>query len=218
LYDRLLKIDELTRKDHTYLRPDDICLHLGEYFSGQGFDHSRTNGLIHNLKKPVDRRGKPEWRYKEQAIATIAEDLRRLLGQTAIERFTFIPIPPSKTKNDSLYDDRLVRILTQMGSGFQMDMREMLIQLRSSQANHTAPVRLSPNELSQNLSIEERLTVPEPTQIILFDDLLTAGSHYRACHDKLTTRFPNARIYGVFVARRALPKLEDDFDVIDDSA
>ena len=60
-------IDDLTRRDHYHLTDADRCFFLGEYTSGAGFGH--TNSLIGNFKKPVDRRGRPEWHYKEQAIA-----------------------------------------------------------------------------------------------------------------------------------------------------
>jgi hypothetical protein len=64
---RLTKIDELTRPDHTYLSPEDECYYLGEYTARKGYAFSPINDLVQNLKKPMDRRGKPEWRYKEWA-------------------------------------------------------------------------------------------------------------------------------------------------------
>lgn len=76
---RLSTIDELTRPDHTFLSPDDECYYLGEYAARVGFAFSRTNNLIQNLKKPVDRRGRPEWRWKEEAIRTFGRELREAL-------------------------------------------------------------------------------------------------------------------------------------------
>jgi len=75
VYARLSQIDELTRVDHWYLEDGDQCWYLGEYTARKGYAGSETNNLILNLKKPMDRRERPEWRYKERAIATVASVL-----------------------------------------------------------------------------------------------------------------------------------------------
>ena len=59
----------------------------------------------------MDRREKPEWRYKEQAIQRVASAFRRALGTDPLSSLVFVPIPPSKTRNDPLYDDRVTRML-----------------------------------------------------------------------------------------------------------
>ena len=64
---RFTKVDDLTRQDHYYLTGDDDCYFIGEYTARKGYAHSTINQLILNFKKPMDRRGKPEWRYKGQA-------------------------------------------------------------------------------------------------------------------------------------------------------
>jgi hypothetical protein len=45
--------------------------------------------------------------------------------------------------------------------------------------------------------------------IILFDDVLTTGKHYKREID------PTIAIAGIFVARRALPRPIDDFENLD---
>ena len=78
--DRLTEIDELTRPDHSWLTADDRCYFLGEYTARQGYAYSPTNDLILNFKKPPDRQGRPEWRYKELAIQRAATAFRLALG------------------------------------------------------------------------------------------------------------------------------------------
>ncbi len=68
---RLSKIDERTRGAPYYLEVTDPCDFLQEYTARRGFSHSETNQLIINLKKPVDRRDRPEWSHKENAIRRI---------------------------------------------------------------------------------------------------------------------------------------------------
>lgn len=119
---RLTKVDELTRPDHTFLEPDDVCYYLGEYTARRGFAFSETNNLINNLRKPVDRRPLPEWRYKEAAILTCGRMLRDALNEEWLEQATLIPMPSSKMQDDPEYDDRLPRILRELSRGAQRDI------------------------------------------------------------------------------------------------
>jgi hypothetical protein len=75
----LTRIDELTRSDHSYLTATDECWFLREYTAGAGYAHSATNDLISNFKKPVAKKGGPEWKYKTLAIQQIAGELDRVL-------------------------------------------------------------------------------------------------------------------------------------------
>lgn len=65
---RLSEIEGRERGDHPLLPGDVSVYHLREYTSGRDYSHSETNRLIFNFKKPVDRRGRPEWRYEESAL------------------------------------------------------------------------------------------------------------------------------------------------------
>ncbi len=87
----LTKVDELNLPDHFYLDRDDECYFIGEYTAGKGFAFSRTNQLIYNLKKSVDRRGLADYRHKEEAIATAAHSLGQFLNPTFIQNGTFVP-------------------------------------------------------------------------------------------------------------------------------
>ena len=118
---RFTEIDELTRPDHSWLTDDDRCYFLGEYTARQGYSYSPTNNLILNFKKEMDRREKPEWRYKEQAIQRAASAFRRALGTDPLSSLVFVPIPPSKTRNDPLYDDRVTRMLRAIGPDETVD-------------------------------------------------------------------------------------------------
>jgi hypothetical protein len=85
---RLSKIDELTRPDHTFLDVADDCYYLGEYTARAGYAFTATNDLIQNLKKPMDRRGRPEWRYKIWAIDRSGEMLREVVPEQWLDRVT----------------------------------------------------------------------------------------------------------------------------------
>lgn len=202
---RLSKIDDLTRRDHTFLEASDECFYLGEYNARKGYQFSGTNQLIFNLKKPLDRRGQAGWAYKQSAITTAGRQLREAfdaLNPEWLSIATLVPMPPSKVKSDPLYDDRLIRMLRVLGSGLQLDVREIILQRESTEAAHSTGVRPRVDDLCGNYVIEESLVDPAPRVIGVIDDVLTTGSHFKAAQRLLRARFPAVKIYGIFVARR----------------
>lgn len=94
---RLQKIDNSLLPLYSCLEDNDYCYFLGEYASGQGFEYSQMNQEINNFKKPVDRKKRPEWRYKEDAISKIAFWMASVNCWDKLKIATWIPIPPSKT-------------------------------------------------------------------------------------------------------------------------
>jgi hypothetical protein len=110
---RLTKIDELTRGDHTFLDQSDECLFFGDYSARKGFSHSATNSLIANFKRPVKYKGTPSWQYKIRDINAAAHAFSQNLG-SAFSKITLVPIPPSKLENDPEYDDRMITVLRAM--------------------------------------------------------------------------------------------------------
>ena len=100
---QLTKIDDLTRPDHFYLTPEDACYFLGEYTARKGYAFSPTNQLVLNFKKSLDKRGTPQWKYKDRAIREAAAAMRGSLTGDLLDQITLVPIPPSKAKTDPLY-------------------------------------------------------------------------------------------------------------------
>ena len=199
---RLTKIDDLARRDHYYLTDVDACFYIGEYTARKGYAYSETNQLIINFKKPVKRRGRPEWHYKEQAIRDAASAFRNALSPKEIENFTFVPIPPSKTKEDPLYDDRVLRMLGAIRSDVEMDIRELIIQTENTDAVHTQTERLLPKQILKSYQIDQSLVDQEPKIIALVDDVLTTGAHFQAAKSVLSKTFPRRPVIGLFIARR----------------
>ena len=213
---RLTKVDDLIRPDHWHLTAADVCYFIGEYTAYQGFAHSHTNRLIFNFKKTMDRRGRPEWRYKDQAIQTAAAAFRRALAPKDLDRLTFVPVPPSKAKGDPLYDDRLTRMLGAIRPSPPLDIREVIVQTASTDPVHVRDVRPAPEEIQALYRIDETLTGPLREIIAVVDDILTTGAHFRAAKAVLSARFPEAAIIGLFIARRAPDTVSiEDFDDAD---
>jgi len=215
---RLTEIDDLTRPDHYYLSVEDTCLFLGEYTARKGFTFSATNQLVLNFKKSVDRRSRPEWQHKERAIREIGQAFATAIKAEWLASVTLVPIPPSKEKNDPLYDDRMRRMLSAIPAVQPLDIRELVIQRQTMEAAHDADIRPGPDQIAAGYQIDENLCKPVPNAIALFDDVITTGAHFVAARRVLQVRFPQTRTFGFFIARRA-PETTDFsvfFDNLDD--
>ena len=189
-----------------------------EYHSGQGYAHSNENSIIQNLKKPMSRKGAPEWRHKEEAIRNIG-----LLCNSAFSRLDdktlIIPIPPSKTKNDVGHDNRLIQILeiaTQDNINTTYD-ENIIVQKENYDASHNNHTnRISKEELKSIYQINLDGVDANIKKIIIFDDVITTGTHFRVASDKLLQTFnenqyySNIEIVGFFVARTIHPESEED--------
>ncbi|MGO8868139.1 MAG: hypothetical protein ACLQME_16730 [Alphaproteobacteria bacterium] len=205
---RFTKIDDLSRPDHWYLTAEDECYFLGEYTARRGFAFSATNNLILNFKKPMDRRGRPEWQYKAKAIRTAAAAIRAALEDKARNVVTFVPVPPSKARGDPLYDDRIQRMLAALWPGQPVDIREIVLQTESSEPVHDSDTRPTPDELKGRYTLDRSLLRPTLDTIAIVDDVLTTGAHFRAVKGMLATVFPDSKIVGLFIARR-VPEATD---------
>lgn len=205
---RFTKVDDLTRADHWYLTQTDACFFIGEYTARMGFSYSATNDLVLNFKKAMDRRALPEWRYKGRAIGQAAVAFRTALAPNEMDALTFVPIPPSKAKDDPLYDDRMVRLLTTIRRHPPLDVRELIVQTHSTEAVHGMEDRPKPHQIEALYRIDESLAAGLKERVAIVDDVLTTGAHFRAAKAVLSDRFPEQEIIGLFLARRA-PETSD---------
>ena len=198
-------IDENRREEHIYLDHDDECFYIyGEHIARAGYAASPTNQLISNIKKEVSKRGTPEYFYKERDIIQVANLVKEALGNDVLP-ITVIPVPPSKAKDDPEYDNRILLCLGEIiKDGW--DVRELIVAKASMRAHHehqSGEKRPTPDELYQMLMIDETCFSQKPIQqkIILFDDVLTNGTHFKACKRLLLERLPESKVYGLFIAR-----------------
>ena len=206
---RLTKIDETNRGDHTFLQPADQCYFFGEYYAQQGYEGGGTNQLIFNFKcKPSDAAlNPPRAKYKALAISEIARGLRVVFPQRIAESFTWVPLPTSKIKGHPDYDDRLIRVLCLAFDGFDIDVRELLKQNQSTDADHRAGVRQTLVELGEIVALDMDVLKVSPLRdrIMLFDDVLVTGKHIRVCTQRLRETVPlTVSIMGLTIARRVL--------------
>lgn len=210
------KIDELTQGDHHHIDSNSKCFYFFEYPSGDAKEN-RSNphySYIHNFKKGMDRRHRPEWRYKIEAInKTVQIFTDFFVRQGSIEKHTLVPIPPSKTRNDPLYDPRMTKVLERVKRNLPLaDVRDLLTN-KQNLNSHQSAIRPSIAEIENNYIIDENLLDAIRPNIILFDDVLTSGAHFCASKNKILSVLPRTTtVRGIFIARRVLPDPFDEFD------
>lgn len=202
---RLSRIDDSNRPDHARLTPEDDCYYLFEYTSGRNYSFSATNSRIANLKKRPSVASPAEMQHKARAIRQCANDFRAALSPAWLEGATLVPVPSSKVRGHPDHDDRMEQVARAIAPG--VDVRPLVIQTASTPASHEAQAgsRVTLEELLEVYEIDEALAGPAPRRIAVIDDVLTAGTHFRAVETVLSRRFPQVAIAGLFVARRVFP-------------
>jgi predicted amidophosphoribosyltransferase len=219
LPNRLTTIDETNRGAYSRLMDDDVCYFFGEYFAGKSFSGGETNNLISNFKiEPTKILASPyRAKYKNQAISTIAAALRAAISPNDVNtRCTFVPIPPSKAPGHPDYCDRIERTLRKAFVGLNADIRPLVRQTRSLEADHRAAAnRVSFEELLAVTAVDGAHLAPAPRGLILLvDDVLTTGKHFKVCKQRILEALPHANIRGLFVARCIHQDASADFGAL----
>lgn len=189
------------------LEKGDCCISFGKYIPGD-YDHA-MNRFILQLKTKLPVRDPNSWisrkRYadllkqKSDAIDQVAHYLAKL----DLSHFTIVPVPPSKSRSHIDYDDRLLQILARAEEvqGKKLDVRELIVQQESFQASHLCKGSQRPMAdqiLSRYQIAHSQEGIESP--ILVFDDVMTRGSHFKAVQKSIKQAYPHAKVYGMFIA------------------
>lgn len=214
---RLRKIGEIERVDHFHLPTDGDFYFWGEYTpyehtGGQNWNYSKTNQLIANLKKHPDRRTEYDWRFKEIAIAQVAEHFAKLINWQELStnnNAMVVPMPSSRPPNDPGHDPRMLHVLqgVQMRARCAIGIRDCLRFDGSQVASHATTTRPTPAQLEACLHLDpaSALSDQRPGLIVVVDDVVTTGAHFLAAKNRLGQHFPGVPFVGLAVARRVTP-------------
>jgi len=185
-----------------FILQEDEVYYAREYISKGGYKASEANQLIMNLKKPVNRRGQRDWYYKEQAIDRFARELAAALKDGTV----IAAIPSSKCRTDPEYDSRLEDTLSAgKRNKPSLIVEQPIVVNATSVAVHAGGSR-RPDEIYSNLVWKG--FSHEVHQVLLIDDVLTTGSHFRACKRIILEHCPAAKVAGVFWAKTVWPDPE----------
>jgi hypothetical protein len=207
----LIKIDELLLPDHHHLTENDDCYFLETYSSGKTWSHSDGNKLISNLKISPLHKGTKRYYWKTEEIKKIAANLQRTIPALGdLSGITFVPIPPSKTKDHELYDDRIAQILSRINlPGYQY--KDMLYTIEDRDGLHESSKKRDIDEIAGNMAIDYNQVKGVRNRIVLVDDMVTTGASFCAARSVILDEFPDAEVSGLFVTRRQPPTIQDLF-------
>ena len=199
-------LDERRRSQHCFLETADRCCYLWEYRPGRARDAAQR--WIRDLKcSPLLAAVHlPAARKKERALLHAAQALRAAAPRAWVERTSWCPIPPSARIGGPDYDDRLLRLLHMAFERYDADIRPLLRQSQSLPADHRERRRVSVSTLYGLLSVDTgqlgtRMLRPE---VVLFDDVLTTGKHFKCAQARLRERLGPISISACVLARRVL--------------
>lgn len=199
------KIDETNISDHYYLSENDTCFYFFDYSIRKGATYSPGNQLILNLKKEPLKKNKPEWKYKEQAIDFSAQLIWNAFGKH-LSNHLITAIPPSKTKDEANYDDRILKIIDKLvqlalNENVELKTAEIFTTKVKRKAMHISQDRWSPEEHAKNLTLLNKELIECIKSIIILDDVLITGSQYKGACIALKNELIQLPVYGIFIAR-----------------
>lgn len=193
-----LQWKELDKTVKINLPEETKCYYAREYIPKKGYRASETNDLISNFKRKSDKEGKiseSELPHRKRAINNFAHDLTKLLLTNGLIYVTNIPC--SKRRDSPKYDDRF-DILFELLKEKHTNIRyvEPIVQIRDQKASHHGGDRFKPDENWEWKGFDNFL----PEELLIIDDVITSGSHFRKYVDLLKKKVPTIQVYGAFWA------------------
>ena len=164
--------------EHCYLDTTDECYFTDEY---ESCGRPAMKGQILSLK-----------RGNESAIVGMAQQLASAMPREWIRNYTFVPMPPSSGTTSPARSILRRQHFT--------DTRDLLVQLGDTPSSHNG-WRPMPDQRARLLTLNELEVHPQPNAIVIVDDVLATGSHFRAAKMIVRQRWSHMRVIGVFLAR-----------------
>lgn len=192
------KIDPITLSLIGNLQPADECFYAKDYVAGSGFQGGEVNSDILNFKKPPNAPGQ---NYRVQAINKFALEASRLINCDSGRSYFVTAIPSSKAKSDPLYDNRFEDFFTQLKKFCPcIDVVWPVDAINTVTPSHQSSGVRNPNTIKQNYRYVG-FSGSQPDRIIVFDDLLTSGAHFRAYKDFILQSGFTGNVIGIFWAK-----------------
>ena len=154
------------------------------------------------MKKSPEKKEKnqDEWQHKQKEIQNIAYLISNVI--TKKDDIIFVPAATSKDKNDKLYDDRLVCVLEAVKKIIGVDYVELIETKQSTIPAHRTNKLRTPEEAMKNIELKvDKLEFIKNKLIILFDDVFTSGSTFKATQRLIQKYSPETKVFGLFVAK-----------------
>lgn len=190
---------ELALGTLNHLNTTDICLYAHDFIRGTGFQGGQVNSDVLNFKKGPNENGQ---HYRTQAINKFALDASSLFDcNNPDNSYLVSAIPSSKSKVDPEYDHRFEDFFKQLQKFCPcVNVIWPVTVINSTQASHQTSGVRNPQMIMQNYLFNGFSGI-NPVNLIVFDDVLTTGAHFRAYKDFLSQNGFQGNIFGVFWAK-----------------
>lgn len=178
------RIFDRTQGGSLYLEDDDICLYYMDKTNGRPSD-SEPNQRIYNLKIDPSKMTKAQRDagWKQEAITQCADDMAGYLRRWKTvdpANTILVPVPPSKPVGAKGYDNRMILVCKAIYDQTGIRYIDCLRTRANHGAMHNGGLARDIDRLRQNIDFYPQM-IPEGIQyVILIDDQLTKGTHFKA--------------------------------------
>lgn len=153
------------------------------------------------------------YRYKLEAINKFSAEAVNFLNTYRRSNpslsLTLVPIPPSKSRSDPEYDDRMEQVANKIAGLLDWVVCLPILSMnKSMESYHSRSGGRNPDEIYDLLEFNENLTnlYQENSVIALIDDVLTSGAHFEASRRCIQEYFPHVIVIGIFWAKAISPE------------
>lgn len=188
------KIDGIEKQTIPNFQTDDECFYAHDFIPSTGFQGGQANNNVINFKKAPNTPGQ---NYRTGAIYKFALDASSLIDCESGRTYAVTAIPSSKCKLDPQYDNRFEDFFGELAKLRPcIDIQWPIINQSTVTPSHGGGTR-SAATLASNYQFSG-FTGTHPDFILVFDDVLTTGAHFRAFKDFLIQSGYNGKVYGLF--------------------
>jgi hypothetical protein len=186
---------------HGLITSTDRTFFLKAFSRGVSRDSEPWNRFVRDLKISPQCGSAEVIRRKREAVLAFATELGEALPIEWIRSATFVPTPSSVARGDPAYDPRVFEVLRNVSP--PLNVRCLVEQRVSRPALHLADEPCTVEQLADGYCVNDDGEENAPTHIVIVDDIIATGLHFRAMSTVLGKAFPPAQISGLFLARRA---------------
>ncbi len=183
----------------SYLNPQDTCYFLDYHYSYLDKPNHDMSNQIGNFKKPVERKSnQKEWYYRDQAVKLFAKHLAIFLQSCS--DIHIMAIPSSKKPDHPEYNHRFEDLFDSLAKQQAIPINIVMpINLKESTvAAHAGGERTIQGLLKNYLWQAKDLS--SINHLLVCDDVITSGAHFRAVSDFLHQNGYTNKITGLFFA------------------
>lgn len=210
----LIKYDH-TMEHRPFLTEEDKCYYFLNY-NDLGFKYSESNQTVFNFKKDISKANIPhEWQYRNLAIEKFVKYLSESINWIHQGQATVIPAHTSKPRASSSFNNRIDLVVDKLSFQYPtfISVEKILDAQCEVLAAHCGGER-NLNAIKSNLLVSNFQKAPSSI-VILIDDVLTTGSHFRACKDMILAHDSRVKdVIGIFLALYSRSTPDEIFQIL----